>query len=125
MPRIAGVDLPNTKRMEIALTSVYGIGRKASIDILKKANVDRNKRASEIDDNETRSIREIIEKEYEVEGELKNKVNASIRRLVEIRCYRGMRHIKGLPVRGQKSKTNARTRKGKVKTVANKKIARK
>lgn len=125
MPRIAGVDLPNSKRMEIALTYIYGIGRKTSLDILKKAKIDFNKRSSQLDDNEAHAIREIIEKEYEVEGDLKNKVNSSIRRLIEVKCYRGMRHVKGLPVRGQKSKTNARTRKGKVKTVANKKIARK
>ncbi len=125
MPRIAGVDLPNSKRMEIALTYIYGVGRKRSIDILSKAKVDPNIRASNLNDNQAHLIREIIDKEYEVEGELKNKVNNSIRRLIEIKCYRGMRHVKGLPVRGQKSKTNARTRKGKVKTVANKKIARK
>ena len=125
MPRIAGVDLPNSKRMEVALTYIYGLGRKNSLNILKKARVDSNIRAVDLSDNQAHLIREIIDKEYEVEGELKKKVNDSIRRLVEIKCYRGMRHVKGLPVNGQRSKTNARTRKGKVKTVANKKIARK
>ena len=125
MTRIAGVDLPSSKRIEIALTYIYGIGKRTSLDILRKAKVDANKRTSQLDDNETHVIREIIEKEHKVEGDLKNEFNASIRRLVEVKCYRGMRHVKGLPVRGQRSKTNARTRKGKVKTVANKKIAKK
>ena len=125
MSRIAGVDLPASKRIEIALTSIYGIGRKQAREILRKANIDFDKRAGKLDDNESRLIREVIERDCEVEGDLKNKAADSIKRLIEIKCYRGIRHLRGLPVRGQRTRTNARTRKGKVKTVANKKIAKK
>jgi len=125
MARIAGVDLPDNKRMEIALTYIYGVGRNRSLIILKRAGIDSNKRAHELTEEEAGKIRDIIEENYKVEGDLKNEVNNSIRRLIEIKCYRGIRHVKGLPLRGQRTKTNSRTRKGRVKTVANKKIQRK
>ncbi len=122
MARIAGVDLPN-KRIEIALTYIYGIGRSRSRQMLKQTGIDPNVNAGKMEEKDITAIRKIIEAEFLVEGELRTKVNTSIKRLVELNCYRGIRHRLGLPVRGQRTKTNARTRKGKAKTVANKKIA--
>lgn len=123
MARIAGVDIPDNKRGEIGLTYIFGIGRSSARDILMKANVDPNKKVSEWNDEESNAIRSIISNEFRVEGVLKSEVQLSIKRLMDIGCYRGLRHRKGLPVRGQKTKNNARTRKGKRKTVANKKKA--
>ena len=122
MARIAGVDLPKEKRVEIGLTYVYGIGRKSANDILAKAGVNPDTRVKDLTDAEEAKIREVIDKDgYVVEGDLRRMVALNIKRLVEINCYRGMRHRKGLPVRGQRTKTNARTRKGPKKTIANKK----
>ena len=121
MARIAGVDLPKEKRVEIGLTYVYGIGRKSAIDILAKAGVNPDTRVKDLTDDEEAKIREVIDAEYVVEGDLRRNVALNIKRLVEINCYRGIRHRKGLPVRGQRTKTNARTRKGPAKTIANKK----
>ena len=113
MARIAGVDLPRNKRMEIALTYIYGIGRALSREILKAADVPLDKRTDDLDDNETRRIREMIERSsYKVEGDLRREVPMNIKRLMDLGCYRGLRHRKGLPVRGQRTHTNARTRKG-------------
>ena len=112
MPRIAGIDIPLNKRIEIGLTYIYGIGKKTSSDILKQAEIDSNKRSKDLDDNEVAKLREIIESQYSVEGDLRKEIQGNIRRLVEIGCYRGIRHRQGLPVRGQKTKSNARTRKG-------------
>ncbi|MEZ3437849.1 MAG: 30S ribosomal protein S13 [Oscillospiraceae bacterium] len=122
MARIAGVDLPKEKRVEIGLTYVYGIGRKSANDILAKAGVNPDTRVKDLTDEEEAKIRDVIDKDgYVVEGDLRRMVALNIKRLVEINCYRGMRHRKGLPVRGQRTKTNARTRKGPKKTIANKK----
>ena len=122
MARIAGVDLPKEKRVEIGLTYVYGIGRKTANDILAKAGINPDTRVRDLSDVEEAKIRDVIDHEgYLVEGDLRRKVALDIKRLVEISCYRGMRHRKGLPVRGQRTKTNARTRKGPKKTIANKK----
>ena len=122
MARIAGVDLPKEKRVEIGLTYVYGIGRKSANDILAKAGVDPDTRVKDLTDDEETKIREVIDKDgYVVEGDLRRMVALNIKRRVEINCYRGTRHRKGLPVRGQRTKTNARTRKGPKKTIANKK----
>ena len=122
MARIAGVDLPKEKRVEIGLTYVYGIGRKSANDILAKAGVNPDTRVKDLTDAEEAKIREVIDKDgYVVEGDLRRIVALNIKRLVEINCYRGQRHRKGLPVRGQRTKTNARTRKGPKKTIANKK----
>ena len=122
MARIAGVGLPKEKRVEIGLAYVYGIGRKSANDILTKAGVNPDTRVKDLTDEEEAKIREVIDKEgYVVEGDLRRMVALNIKRLVEINCYRGMRHRKGLPVRGQRTKTNARTRKGPKKTIANKK----
>ena len=121
MARIAGVDLPKEKRVEIGLTYVYGIGRKSAIDILAKAGVNPDTRVKDLTDDEEAKIREVIDAEYVVEGDLRRNVALNIKRLVEINCYRGTRHRKGLPCRGQRTKTNARTRKGPAKTIANKK----
>ncbi len=121
MARIAGVDIPNAKRVEIALTYIYGIGRKSSNDILAKTGIDPDKRAKDLTEDEVAKLREEIENNYHVEGDLHREVSLNIKRLVEINCYRGIRHRKGLPVRGQRTKTNARTRKGPAKTIANKK----
>jgi len=121
MARIAGVDIPDKKRGEIGLTYIYGIGRSSARKILEKAGIDFNKRVSEWNDEESGAIRSIIASEYKVEGALKSEVQLSIKRLMDIACYRGIRHRKGLPLRGQKTKNNSRTRKGKRKTVANKK----
>ena len=121
MARIAGIDLPREKRIEIGLTYIYGIGRTSSNKILKDAKVDPNTRVRDLTDDEVKKISEVIEEHYMVEGDLRREVALNIKRLQEIRCYRGIRHRKGLPVRGQKTKTNARTRKGPKRTVANKK----
>ena len=121
MARIAGVDIPNNKRVEIALTYIYGIGRKSSNDILAKTGIDPDKRAKDLTEEEVAKIRDEIENSYTVEGDLRRDVALNIKRMVEINCYRGIRHRKGLPVRGQRTKTNARTRKGPAKTIANKK----
>ena len=121
MARIAGVDLPREKRVEIGLTYIYGIGRVSSNKILAVAQVNHDTRVRELTDEEVKRISEIIEKDYMVEGDLRREVAMNIKRLQEIGCYRGIRHRKGLPVRGQKTKTNARTRKGPKRTVANKK----
>ncbi len=121
MARIAGVDLPRDKRVEIGLTYIYGIGRASSNKILEAANVNPDTRVRELTDDEVKRLAEVIEKDYMVEGDLRREVALNIKRLQEIGCYRGIRHRKGLPVRGQKTKTNARTRKGPKRTVANKK----
>ena len=121
MARIAGVDIPNNKRVEIALTYIYGIGRKSSNDILAKTGIDPDKRAKDLNEEEIAKLRDEIENSYTVEGDLRRDVALNIKRMVEINCYRGIRHRKGLPVRGQRTKTNARTRKGPAKTIANKK----
>lgn len=125
MARISGVDIPENKRGEIALTYIFGIGKSTAQTILDKAGVDRNKKVSDWNDDEANAIRAVISENYKVEGVLKSEVQLSIKRLLDIGCYRGLRHRKGLPVRGQGTKNNARTRKGKRKTVANKKIATK
>ena len=121
--RIAGVDIPDNKRGEVGLTYVYGIGRRRANTILEKAGVDRDKKAGEWTDDESNAIRAIISEDYKVEGVLKSEVQLSIKRLLDIGCYRGLRHRRGLPVRGQHTKNNSRTRKGKRKTGANKKKA--
>ena len=121
MARIAGIDLPTEKRVEIGLTYIYGIGRTSAAKILKEAGVNPDTRVKDLTDAEEAKLREIISHEYTVEGDLRRNVAMDIKRLTEIGCYRGIRHRKGLPVRGQRSKTNARTRKGPKRTVANKK----
>jgi small subunit ribosomal protein S13 len=122
MARIAGVDLPKAKRIEIGLTYVYGIGRKTANDILTAAGVNPDTRVKDLTDAEEAKIREVIDANgYMVEGDLRRETALNIKRLIEINCYRGIRHRKGLPVRGQRTKTNARTRKGPRKTIANKK----
>jgi len=125
MARIAGVDIPDNKRGEIGLTYIFGIGRRSAQKILQKAGIHLDKKVSEWTDDEATSIRNIIGADYRVEGVLKSETQLSIKRLMDIGCYRGVRHRKGLPVRGQSTKNNARTRKGKRKTVANKKKATK
>ena len=121
MARIAGVDLPRDKRIEIGLTYIYGIGRRTSNDILAKAGVDPNIRVKDLSEEDAGKIRKIIDAEYSVEGDLRRDVSLNIKRLMEIGCYRGIRHRRGLPVRGQSSKQNARTRKGPKRTVGRKK----
>lgn len=123
MARIAGVDLPKNKRSEIGLTYIFGIGRSTAQTILRKAKISLNKRVSELTDEEVAAIRSIIQTEYKVEGALRSETQMNIKRLMDIGCYRGLRHRKGLPVRGQRTRTNSRTRKGKRKTVAGKKKA--
>ena len=123
MARIAGVDIPGNKRGEIALTYIYGLGRSSAIKILKEAGISVDKKVSEWTEEESNKIRNIISSEFKIEGDLKSEVRLNIKRLLDIGCYRGLRHRKGLPVRGQKTKNNSRTRKGKRKTVANKKKA--
>ena len=123
MARIAGVDLPKTKRGEIGLTYIYGIGVSTAKYILGKAGIDVNKKVNQWNDEELTAIRNIITNEFKVEGQLRSEVQMSIKRLLDIACYRGLRHRKGLPVRGQRTRTNSRTRKGKRKTVAGKKKA--
>ncbi|HAF60173.1 MAG: 30S ribosomal protein S13 [Bacillota bacterium] len=117
MARIAGVDLPRDKRVEIGLTYIYGIGRTTSLEILKKAGISPDVRVKDLSEEEVGAIRKIIDSEYHVEGDLRREVSLNIKRLMEIGCYRGIRHRRGLPVRGQNTKTNARTRKGPKKTV--------
>lgn len=121
MARIAGVDIPDNKRGEIGLTYIYGLGRRSAQQILTKAGVDWDKKVSSWTEDESTAIRNVISSEFKVEGVLKSEVQLSIKRLLDIGCYRGLRHRKGLPVRGQRTKNNSRTRKGKRKTVANKK----
>ena len=125
MARIAGVDIPDNKRGEISLTYIFGIGRRSAQRILAQANVDLDKKVKEWNDEESNAIRQFISEKFRIEGSLRSEVQLSIKRLMDIGSYRGLRHRKGLPVRGQKTKNNARTRKGKRKTVANKKKATK
>lgn len=125
MARIAGVDLPRNKRGVISLTYIYGIGKSAAQEILAKAGIDENLKVEDWTDENVREISRIITDEFTVEGELRSEVQLNIKRLMDIGCYRGLRHRKGLPLRGQRTQTNARTRKGKRKTVANKKKATK
>lgn len=121
MARIAGIDLPRNKRIEIALTYIYGVGRPKSQEILTKAGVDFNTRSDNLTEEEVSNIRKVIDSECKVEGDMRREVTVNIKRLMDLGCYRGLRHRRGLPVRGQKTKTNARTRKGPRKTVAGKK----
>ena len=121
--RIAGIDITDNKRGEIALTYIYGLGRSSAIKILKEAGISVDKKVSEWTEEESNKIRNIISSEFKIEGDLKSEVRLNIKRLLDIGCYRGLRHRKGLPVRGQKTKNNSRTRKGQRKTVANKKKA--
>lgn len=121
MARIAGIDLPRNKRIEIALTYIYGVGRPTSQEILSKAGVDFNTRSDDLTEEEVAKIRRIIDSDFKVEGDLRRDVTMNIKRLMDLGCYRGLRHRKGMPVRGQNTKTNARTRKGPRKTVAGKK----
>ena len=121
MARIAGVDIPNQKRVEIALTYIYGIGRSSANEILAKTGINPDTRAKDLTEEEVAKLRDVIENEYTVEGDLRREVGLNIKRMQEINCSRGIRHRKGLPVRGQRTKTNARTRKGPAKTIANKK----
>ncbi|WP_026763363.1 30S ribosomal protein S13 [Sediminibacterium salmoneum] len=125
MARIAGIDLPKNKRGEIGLTYIFGIGRSTAQYILEKAGIDLDKKVNQWNDEEQTAIRNIINNEFKVEGALRSEVSMNIKRLLDIACYRGLRHRKGLPVRGQRTKTNSRTRKGKRKTVAGKKKAAK
>ncbi len=125
MARIAGVDLPNNKRGEIGLTYIYGIGRSSAKEILSKCGIDYDIKVGDWNDDQVAAIRTLITEEYKIEGELRSSVQMNIKRLMDIGCYRGIRHRIGLPVRGQSTKNNARTRKGKKKTVANKKKATK
>ncbi|MCF0038873.1 MULTISPECIES: 30S ribosomal protein S13 [Dyadobacter] len=125
MARISGVDIPDRKRGEISLTYIFGIGRSSAKKILEKAGVDINKKVIDWNDEESGAVRAVIAGEYKVEGALKSEVQLSIKRLMDIACYRGLRHRKGLPLRGQRTKNNSRTRKGKRKTIANKKKATK
>ena len=121
MARIAGIDLPRDKRIEIGLTYIYGIGRKSAKDLLALANIDPDIRVKDLTDDQEAALREVIDKNYTIEGDLRREVALNIKRLTEIGCYRGVRHRRGLPVHGQSPKTNARTRKGPKKTIANKK----
>ncbi len=121
MARISGVDLPREKRIEIGLTYVFGIGLPSSQKILKEAGINPDTRVKDLTEDEVQKLREIIDRDYTVEGDLRRNVALDIKRLMEIGCYRGIRHRKGLPVRGQRTKTNARTRKGPARTIANKK----
>lgn len=122
MARISGVDLPGHKKIAIALTSIYGVGRRTAVEIAQKAGIELNKKTGELNPDEVNSIRQVIDSQgYMVEGDLRRDVSLSIKRLVDLGNYRGLRHRRGLPVRGQRTKTNARTRKGPRKTIANKK----
>ncbi|HMQ07112.1 MAG TPA: 30S ribosomal protein S13 [Saprospiraceae bacterium] len=125
MARIAGIDLPRNKRGEIGLTYIFGIGKSLAREILEKAEIDYNTKVQDWSDDNVRVISSMIQNQYTVEGELRSEVQLNIKRLMDIGCYRGLRHRKGLPLRGQRTRTNARTRKGKKKTVANKKKATK
>ena len=124
MARLVGVDLPRDKRMEIALTYIYGIGRTRSLEILAATGIDRDLRSKDLTDEDLSALRDYIESNLRVEGDLRREVQADIRRKIEIGCYQGIRHRRGLPVRGQRTKTNARTRKGPKRTIAGKKKAR-
>ncbi len=117
MARISGVDLPREKRVEIALTYIFGIGLSRSRDILQQAGVNPDTRVRDLTEDEVARLREVIDKNYQVEGDLRREVSSNIKRLIEIGCYRGLRHRRGMPTRGQRTKTNARTRKGRAKTV--------
>jgi small subunit ribosomal protein S13 len=121
LARITGIDLPRNKRIEIALTYIYGIGRSTSKKILSECGVDSNTRTDNLTEAEISKIRDVIDKNYKVEGDLRKEISMNIKRLMDLGCYRGLRHRKGLPVRGQRTKTNARTRKGPARTVAGKK----
>jgi len=121
LARISGIDIPRNKHIEIALTYIYGIGRSAAQKILTEAGVDFNTRTEKLTESEIARIREVIDKGYKVEGDLRREISMDIKRLMDLGCYRGLRHRKGLPVRGQRTKTNARTRKGPARTVAGKK----
>jgi len=121
--RIAGVDLPKNKRTEIGLTYIYGIGRSAALEILEKTKIDGAKKVGDLNDEEVAAIRSIIQSDFKVEGALRSETQLNVKRLMDIGCYRGLRHRKGLPARGQRTRTNSRTRKGKRKTVAGKKKA--
>lgn len=125
MARIVGVDIPTNKRGEISLTYIYGVGRSRALEVLAKAEVDKNIKVKDWTDEQFQAIRTLINQDYTVEGELRSEVQMNIKRLMDIGCYRGIRHRNGLPLRGQKTKNNSRTRKGKKKTVANKKKATK
>jgi len=125
MARIAGVDIPDNKRGEIGLTYIYGIGRRSAQNILAQAGISLDKKVKEWTDEESNAVRAVIAEQFRIEGVLRSEIQLSIKRLMDIGCYRGLRHRKGLPVRGQTTKNNARTRKGKRKTVANKKKATK
>ncbi len=122
MARVAGVDIPN-KHVDTALTYIYGIGRSTALKICEEAKIPTDKMANDLTQEEIGKIREIIDRDYKVEGRLRSEIGLNLKRLIDIGCYRGLRHKKGLPVRGQRTRTNARTRKGKKKTVANKKKA--
>lgn len=121
MPRVIGIDIPDNKRLEISLTYLYGIGRKLSNDIIKQLGLDPNMRANKLSQDEIAKLNTLLQSQYVVEGDLRRQIQNNIKRLVSIHSYRGMRHRNGLPVRGQRTRTNSRTRKGKRKTVANKK----
>ena len=125
MARIAGVNIPSAKRLDIALTYIHGIGRVKSAEICEKASIPADKRVHQLSDSEVIRVREIIDRDYNVEGDLRREIAMNIKRLVDLGCYRGLRHRKKLPVRGQRTHTNARTRKGKAKPIAGKKIATK
>ncbi len=121
MARISGIDLPNAKRVEIGLTYIYGVGRKISNDILSKTKIDKNVRVRDLNDDQVNKIRTVIEKEYQVEGDLRRDVSLNVKRLMDLGNYRGLRHRKHMPVRGQRTKTNARTRKGPRRLAVSKK----
>ena len=123
MPRIAGVDVPGRKRAEVALTSIFGVGRARSLEILERAGLDRNSHPDTWSEDEARRVRALLEDNYVVEGALRTDIQLNIKRLMDIGCYRGLRHRRGMPTRGQRTRTNARTRKGRKKTVAGKKKA--
>jgi small subunit ribosomal protein S13 len=125
LARIAGVDLPNRKRIEIGLTYIYGIGRTAAKKILDSLNIDPNTKTNDLADGEINQIRKAIDEKYKVEGELRTQISMNIKRLMDLGCYRGLRHRKGLPVNGQRTKTNARTRKGPKRSAVKKKVAAK
>jgi small subunit ribosomal protein S13 len=122
MPRVIGIDIPDNKRLEVSLTYIYGIGRKLSNQVIEKLGLDKNIRARELNEDQIARLNALLSSEYIVEGDLRRQIQNNIKRLIGIHCYRGMRHRLGLPVRGQRTRTNSRTRKGKRKTVANKKI---
>ena len=124
MARVAGVDIPNNKKVEIGLTYIYGVGRRTARKLIEETGIDSNKRVAELTEQEISSIRKLLEENYKVEGDLRKEIGLAIKRLMEIGSYRGIRHRKGLPVRGQSTKTNARTRKGPRRTVAKKKGAK-